>query len=85
MQRMVFFHKTPALWNKTKNLGTSPSVDTLAKLKQKLSETELSEEMKEFLNTDVYFQMCKRICLEMGVKEFHIVHGFMEEEKRNLS
>jgi hypothetical protein len=80
---MVFFHKTPALWNKTKNLGTPPSVDTLAKLKQKLSKTELSEEMKEFLNTDVYFQMCKRICLEMGVKEFHIVHGFMEEEKRN--
>lgn len=80
---MVFFHKTPALWNKSKNLGTSPSVDTVAKLKQKLSETKLSKEMKQFFNNDVYFQMCKRICLEMGVKEFHIVHGFMEEEKRN--
>jgi len=83
LERLVFFHKTPALWNKSKNLALKPGMDTISKLKQKLSETELSEEMKEFLKNDVYFQMCQRICLEMGVKELHIVHGFMEEEKRN--
>lgn len=83
LERLVFFHKTPALWNKTLNLTSSPQIHTVSKMKQKLPNTALDEEMKEFLKNDVYFQMCKRICLEMGVKEFHIVHGFMQEEKRN--
>ena len=65
------------------NLAPSPHVDTVSKMKQKLSNTKLSDEMKGFLKNDVYFQMCKRICSEMGVKEFHIVHGFMEEEQKN--
>ena len=65
------------------NLAPSPHVDTVSKMKQKLSNTKLGDEMKGFLKNDVYFQMCKRICSEMGVKEFHIVHGFMEEEQKN--
>jgi len=86
MKRMVFFHKTPAAWNKSKNFAKSPStISSLEKMKGNYPKFTPSSEMKEFFETDIYFQMCKQICSRMGIKELHIVHGFMETEGRNWS
>jgi hypothetical protein len=85
LERLVFFHKTPALWNKVKNLPDQPQFNTVGKMRSHFKGSALDEEMKLFLETDVYFQMCKRICHEFGITEIHVVHGFMEEEDRNWS
>ena len=85
MDRLVFFHKTPALWNKNRNLPPDPRIITLDKMKKQLSNHSINIEMAEFFSTDVYFQMCKEICATLEIKELHIVHGFKEEESRNWS
>lgn len=85
LERLVFFHKTPALWNKVRNQPDQPTITSVRKMKAQFKGKPLDEEMNLFLETDVYFQMCKRICHELGINEIHIVHGFMEEESRNWS
>lgn len=85
VERLVFFHKTPAMWNKAKNLPNQPKFKPVKKMRDQLKNKILDEEMKLFLETDVYFQMCKRICNELGIDEIHVVHGFMEGEERNWS
>ena len=85
MDRLVFFHKTPALWNKNRNLPPDPRIITLDKMKKQLSNHSVNIEMAEFFSTDVYFQMCKEICATLEIKELHIVHGFKEGEPRNWS
>ena len=85
MERMVFFHKTPALWNKDRNLSKQPSTKSISKMKQQFSKNKLDSEISDFLSTDVYFKICRIICDELGIEELHIVHGFMEKEERNWS
>ena len=85
MERMVFFHKTPALWNKDSDLSKEPSNKSISKMKQQFSKNNLDPEISDFLSTDVYVKICKMICEELGIEELHIVHGFMKEEKRNWS
>lgn len=85
VERLVFFHKTPAMWNKAKNLSEQPSFRSVRKMRTQFKGRALDKEMELFLETDVYFQMCKRICHEFGINEIHIVHGFMDEESRNWS
>jgi hypothetical protein len=83
LDKLVFFHKTPALWNKSRNLSSDTGVTDLAKLKKEFQNLPLNTQMSEFFSTDVYFQMCKEICLQLGIKEFHIVHGYLDGELRN--
>jgi len=85
VERLVFFHKTPAMWNKAKNLPEQPSSSSVGKMRAQFKERALDKGMELFLETDVYFQMCKSICQEFGINEIHIVHGFMDEESRNWS
>jgi hypothetical protein len=86
LKRMVFFHKTPASWNKSRNFANEPSsISNIVKMKGDFSKFTPNSEMKEFFETDIYFQMCKQICTRMGIEELHIVHGFMETEGRNWS
>lgn len=85
MERMVFFHKTPALWNKDGNLSKQPPTKSISKMKQQFSKNKLDSEISDFLSTDVYFKICRIICDELGIEELHIVHGFMEKEERNWS
>lgn len=85
MDKLVFFHKTPALWNKTKNLPQEVEKTDLKGLKKKLPHYTLDDEMADFFSTDIYFQMVKEICSRLGVKEFHVVHGYNDGELRNWS
>jgi hypothetical protein len=85
LDKLVFFHKTPALWNKRKNLPQESEKIELTKLKKKLPNYALDAGMIEFFSTDVYFQMCKEICSRLNIKEFHIVHGYNDGELRNWS
>lgn len=85
MDKLVFFHKTPAIWNKAKDLSDEPKKIDLAKLKKKLPSFSLHSEMNDFFSTDVYVHMCKEICAHLGINELHIVHGYREDEPRNWS
>ena len=67
MEKLVFFHKTPALWNKAKHLSDEPKTIDLAKLGKKLPSFSLHSEMNDFFSTDVYVQMCKEICAHLGI------------------
>lgn len=83
MDKLVFFHKTPALWNKNKNLPSDTNVSDLVKMKKEFPNVSLDSQMTEFFSTDIYFQMCKGICAQLGIKEFHVVHGYNDDELRN--
>ena len=85
MDKLVFFHKTPALWNKSNNLPKEATFHSVSQLKKQLPNRSLSSEMSEFFLTDVYFQMCRDICNHLDIKEIHIIHGFEEGEQRNWS
>jgi len=85
MERLVFFHKTPALWNKKKQLKNNPESIRIERMKKEIPPFSVNDEMNEFFSTDVYFHMCKEICTKLGIKEFHIIHGYREDEPRNWS
>lgn len=85
MDRLVFFHKTPALWDKSRNWPKEPKINTISKMKKQLQGYTLDSEMSDFFSTDIYFQICKEICVRLGIKEFHIIHGYNEGEQRNWS
>lgn len=85
MDKLVFFHKTPALWNKIKNLPQESDNIELTGLIKNLPNYALDSEMIDFFSTDVYFQMCREICSRLNIKEFHIVHGYSDDEQRNWS
>jgi len=82
--RMTFFHKTPAMWNKTISLEIpSGRVQDLSMMKKNISSFSPNQEMLELFETDIYIQMCKHICKILEIEELHIVHGVSEKEEKN--
>ena len=80
----VLIHKTPASWNKEKNLiiDSNKSISNLQLNYDSLPHSLVFEEMQK---SDIYYSIFIKLCQRLGINDIHIVQAFDNSEIRNYA